>query len=76
MRLNAAQVGGVSVPPARSYNAGRAGLVDGGLCTRRAVTMCVVYVLLAGVGLAGVGKTSLKYKIEVYMYSRPSSAVY
>ncbi len=25
------------VPPARSYNAGRAGLVDRGLCTRRAV---------------------------------------
>ena len=27
------------VAPARSYNAGRAGLVDGGLCTRRAVMM-------------------------------------
>jgi hypothetical protein len=27
----------IRVPPARSYNAGRAGLVDGGLCTRRAV---------------------------------------
>jgi hypothetical protein len=25
--------------PARSYNAGRAGLVDGGLCIRRAVML-------------------------------------
>ena len=27
--------GVISIPPARSYNAGRARLVDGGLCTRR-----------------------------------------